>query len=101
MVLGKLVPKSLALQFPAKTALATCCRWSFRCSSTWFLAFLNGSGRAILKMFRVSHAGHGHIHSPDEIEFLIAESRKGGMLAVDDDQRLRRGLRLAARRFET
>jgi putative hemolysin len=98
MVLGELVPKALALQFPTQTALATVIpmELSLRLYS-WFLKFLNGSGHAILKMFGVSHAGHQHIHSPEEIEFLIGESRKGGLLDLDEDQRLRRALRLASR----
>jgi putative hemolysin len=98
MVLGELVPKSIALQFPTQTALATVLpmEFSLRLYSS-FLTFLNGSGHAILKMFGVSHTGHQHIHSPEEIEFLIAESRKGGELDLDDDQRLRRALRLASR----
>lgn len=98
MVLSELVPKSLALQFPAQMALATVVPmelslWLY----SWFLKFLNGSGHAILKMFGVSHAGHQHVHSPEEIEFLIGESRKGGLLDLDEDQRLRRALRLASR----
>ena len=99
MVLGELVPKSVALQFPTQIALATVVPMeiSLRLYS-WFLPFLNGSGHAILKMFGLSQAGHQHIHSPEEIEFLIAESRRGGALDLDDDQRLRRALRLASRR---
>jgi len=98
MVLGELVPKSLALQYPTRTALATVVPMeiSLRLYS-WFLTFLNGSGHAILKLFGVSHAGHQHVHSPEEIEFLIGESRKGGALDLDEDQRLRRALRLASR----
>src|SRR5215213_1024503 len=98
MVLGELVPKSLALQFPTQTALATVVpmELSLRLYS-WFLTFLNGSGHAILKMFGMSHAGHEHIHSPEEIDFLIGESRKGGLLDIDESERLRRALRLASR----
>lgn len=98
MVLGELIPKSLALQFPTQTALATVIPMELSLKAyAWFLAFLNGSGHAILKVFGVSQAGHQHIHSPEEIEFLIGESRKSGLLDLDEDQRLRRALRLAAR----
>ncbi|MBC7926514.1 MAG: HlyC/CorC family transporter [Bryobacteraceae bacterium] len=98
MVLGELVPKSLALQFSTQTALATVVPmelslWLY----SWFLKFLNGSGHAILKMFGVLQTGHQHVHSPEEIEFLIGESRKGGLLDLAEDQRLRRALRLASR----
>jgi putative hemolysin len=98
MVLSELVPKSLALQFPTQTALATVIPMEFSLRLySWFLTFLNGSGHAILKIFGASNVGHQHVHSPEEIEFLIGESRKGGVLDRDDDERLRRALRLASR----
>jgi putative hemolysin len=97
MVLGELVPKSVALQFPTQTALATVVpmELSLRLYS-WFLTALNGSGHAIIRLFGLSHASHEHVHSPEEIDFLIGESRKGGLLDLDEDERLRRALRLAS-----
>ncbi|MBE7453081.1 MAG: DUF21 domain-containing protein [Kofleriaceae bacterium] len=41
--------------------------------------------------------GHAHVHSPDEIKFLLAESRRGGTLSPEAHQRLARGLELQAR----
>jgi CBS domain containing-hemolysin-like protein len=98
MVVGELVPKSLALQFPTRVALYTVLpmRWSQRLLG-WFIAVLNGSGLAILKLFGLHEASHRHIHSPQEIDYLIAESRKGGYLEPDEHQRLRRALRLTGR----
>jgi CBS domain containing-hemolysin-like protein len=40
---------------------------------------------------------HRHLHSPDEIELLIAESRDGGLLEPDEHRRLQRALRLNLR----
>jgi CBS domain containing-hemolysin-like protein len=98
MILGELVPKSLALQYPTQTALSTVLpmQWSLRALS-WFIAVLNGSGLAILKLMGVREAGHRHIHSPEEIELLIAESREGGLLEPVEHQRLSRALKLAIR----
>ncbi|HEX2204472.1 MAG TPA: hemolysin family protein [Longimicrobium sp.] len=98
MVLGELVPKSLALQFPTAVALWTVrpMKWSLALFSG-FIGFLNGSGAAVLRLFGVSHQGHGHIHSPEEIDLLIAESRDGGMLEPDEHRRLRRALQLGIR----
>jgi CBS domain containing-hemolysin-like protein len=45
----------------------------------------------------VSPLGHRHIHSPEEIELLIAESRDGGLLEPDEHRRLQRALRLNLR----
>jgi CBS domain containing-hemolysin-like protein len=37
------------------------------------------------------------VHSPEELELLIAESRDGGLLEPDEHRRLQRGLRLRLR----
>ena len=99
MILGELVPKSLALQFPTRLALWTVVpmRWSLWLLS-WFIAVLNGSGTAILRMMGMYEAsGHRHIHSPQEIELLIAESRDGGLLEPDEHRRLTQALKLGVR----
>lgn len=98
MVLGELVPKSLALQYPTQSALYTVIpmRWSLKLFS-WFISVLNGSGVAVLKLLGVPQTGHRHIHSPEEIELLIAESRDGGLLEPDEQLRLHRALRLGIR----
>ncbi|HLM69314.1 MAG TPA: hemolysin family protein, partial [Longimicrobium sp.] len=98
MVLGELVPKSLALQFPTQVALRTSLpmRWSLIVFS-FFIKFLNGSGALALRAMGVPPAGHRHIHSPEEIDLLIAESRDGGLLEPDEHRRLRRALQLGIR----
>ncbi len=98
VVLGELVPKSLALQYSTQSALLTFVpmRWSLTFFS-WFITLLNGSGIAILKLLGVPYSGHRHIHSPEEIELLIAESRDGGMLEPDEHRRLHRALKLGMR----
>jgi putative hemolysin len=95
---GELIPKTLALQYPTPTALYTivpmaASAWLFRP----FNAFLNGSGLLILRLLGAPHQGHRHIHSPEEIELLIAESRDGGLLEPDEHLRLQRALRLNLR----
>ena len=98
MVLGELVPKSLALQFPTQVALRTSLpmRWSLAFFSI-FIRFLNGSGNLALRAMGVTPVGHRHIHSPEEIDLLIAESRDGGLLEPDEHRRLRRALQLSIR----
>lgn len=98
MILGELVPKSLALQFPTETALATvlpmqASRWIF----SPLITMLNGSGSLVLRLFGARSSGHRHVHSPEEIEMLIAESRDGGLLEADEQVRLHRALRLSQR----
>ncbi len=98
MVLGELIPKSLALQFPTQVALHTVrpMRWSLRFFGA-SIAFLNGSGSLALRMMGAPQGGHRHIHSPEEIDLLIAESRDGGLLEPDEHRRLRRALQLGIR----
>src|SRR6187397_2008276 len=98
VVFAELVPKSLALQYPTQTALYTlvpmvASQWVYRP----FIKWLNGSGLLILRLLGARHQAHRHIHSPDEIELLIAESRDGGLLEPDEHRRLQRALRLNLR----
>jgi len=98
VVFAELVPKSLALQYPTQTSLYTlipmvASQWVYRPFITW----LNGSGLLILRLLGAPHQTHRHIHSPDEIELLIAESRDGGLLEPDEHRRLQRALRLNLR----
>jgi CBS domain containing-hemolysin-like protein len=95
VIVAELVPKTLALQYPTQTALYTLVpmvpsMWIYRPFITW----LNGTGLAIMRMLGVPQQSHRHIHSPEEIELLIAESRDGGLLEPDEHQRLLRALRL-------
>ncbi len=96
MVLGELVPKSVAIRYPARTSLYTVVplRWSLSLFS-WFIFVLNGSGLLILRLLGLKASeGHRHIHSAEEIEMLIDES---GDIEPDENVRFRRALRLGLR----
>lgn len=98
VILGELVPKSLALQFPTQFSLYLVLPMQASVKFfAWFIALLNGSGLLILKALKVPHVGHRHIHSPEEIELLMVESRDGGSLEPDEHERLHRAIRLSAR----
>lgn len=98
LIMGELVPKALALQHPTQTALATVLpmQWSLVVFRP-FLWLLNGLAIVLLRLLGSSSTSHGHLHSPDEIELLIAESRDGGLLEPQEQQRLHRALRLGLR----
>jgi putative hemolysin len=98
VVLGELVPKSLALQFPTQTALYTAIpmRWSL-VVLRWLIVVLNGSGMLILRLLGSPAPTHVHTHSPDEIELLIVQSSDGGLLNPDERIRLRRALKLSSK----
>src|SRR5687767_2213582 len=98
VIFAELVPKLVALQHPTPVALFTLIPmlpslWVYRP----FIKWLNGSGLLFLRIMGASPQAHRHIHSPHEIELLIAESRDGGLLEADEHRRLRRALRLNLR----
>jgi magnesium and cobalt exporter, CNNM family len=98
VVVGELVPKGLALQYPTETALATVL--PMQASLRVFrpvIAMLNGAATVLLRLLGSRVKSHRHLHSPEEIELLIAESRDGGLLEADEHRRLRRALRLSRR----
>jgi CBS domain containing-hemolysin-like protein len=71
-------------------------RWSLALFRP-FLAILNGAALGLLRLVGVSEQAHRHLHSPEEIDLLIAESRDGGLLEPEEQQRLRRALHLNMR----
>ena len=98
VILGELVPKAVALQYPTQTALFTVLpmQWSLTVYA-WLIAILNGSGMFVLRALGAPSTGHRHVHSPEEIALLIAESRNGGLLEPQEQVRLHRALRLGLR----
>jgi CBS domain containing-hemolysin-like protein len=95
MVLGELVPKSLALQMPTRTALFTATPMGLAVTLLRpFIWILNGSGTLLLRLFGAEASGERHVHSPEEIDMLIADSRAGGLLEREEEERLQRGLQL-------
>jgi putative hemolysin len=95
VVLGELVPKSIALQHPTEVALFTVLpmQWALVLFRP-FAALVNGTATVVLRLFGAQTSGHRHIHSPDEIALLLAESRDGGLLEPDEQGRLHRALQL-------
>jgi CBS domain containing-hemolysin-like protein len=87
IVLGELAPKTVALLRPEAVSryvagpLLTFNRIMW--PGIWLL---NGSARFFLKLIRVPMVPHGleHAHSPDEIEILVRESRREGIVEEDE-----------------
>jgi CBS domain containing-hemolysin-like protein len=98
VLISELIPKSIALQFPTEVALATVLpmRWSLAAFRP-LITVLNGSATGLLRLFGQQAGGHRHLHSPDEIALLIAESRDGGLLEPEEHKRLSQALRLGRR----
>ncbi len=96
VVLGELLPKSIAVQFPERMALATVApvKWSAFILRP-LIWFFNGSGNLILRIMGVEiQPEHAHVHSPEEIEILVTESYEGGLLDDEERQFLRNAFRM-------
>ncbi len=96
VIMGELFPKSIAVQFPEKLALAvlTPIRWS-QFVLRPIIWVCNGTAKLLLRLMgREYKDGHGHIFAPEEIEILVSESHEGGLLEDDERQYLRNAFRL-------
>ncbi len=96
VVLGELLPKSIAVQYPERIAMAVAApvRWSISLFRP-FIWLYNGSARFLLHLLKYDDFDpHGHAHSPAEIEILVTESHEGGLLDDEERQMLRNAFRL-------
>lgn len=82
VVLGELVPKNIAVQYPERLARLTVLplRWSIILFRPLIWIF-NGSGQVILRLMGVEPTReHVHVHTAEEIAILVEESGEGGLL---------------------
>ena len=91
VVLGEMVPKSLALSDAPKVVLAL--TRPMQISQTILaipVRILNGIGRLLLRLFKVPPAeGHERVLSAEELELLVSESAEGGLLNVEEEEMIR------------
>lgn len=98
VVFGELLPKTVALQFPERIALATAIpmTWSADYILKPLIVLLNGSGALVLRLLGIQHeGGHAHVHSPEEIVILVSESHRSGRIDADQRQMLRNVFRVS------
>ena len=91
VVVGELMPKSVALQDPERTSLfvakPTLITEKIFKPAIWAL---NGTGNALLKWIGVQPAsGHELVHSIEELKMLVKASTEGGVFQEEESQRLR------------
>jgi CBS domain containing-hemolysin-like protein len=86
IVLGELVPRSLALLYPERVGL-----WvagpliAFTVVTNPFIWVLKGSANIVLRLFGLRAPTHlEQLHSPDELRMLVEQSHKAGTLDRDD-----------------
>lgn len=92
IVMGELVPKSIALQRSEATIL-----WVARPLGVFNSVFrpivllMNGIGNLVVRSFGLeSTDDHAAIHSVEELEMLVAQSREAGVLKPSEERMLRR-----------
>jgi CBS domain containing-hemolysin-like protein len=99
VVLGELLPKTVALRYPERLAMATL--MPMRASLLVFkpLIFVfNGTAFALMRLFRLNtEHGHTHVHSPDELEGLYRDSAAGGLIDAEERNMLSGALKVSER----
>jgi putative hemolysin len=92
IVLGELVPKTIALHRAEQTAmLVVRPAQLFQRAFSPFIKVLNGAGRAVLKLMGLREpSGHGMVHSEEELKMLVTASQEAGVLEEDEEQMLHR-----------
>lgn len=82
VILGELLPKTAALRYPERLAIATL--RPMQASQVLFrplVKVFNGSAFAIMRGVGLSSDhSHAHVHSPEELAALIDESAAGGLI---------------------
>lgn len=91
IILGELVPKAIALQQDEKTALFVARPlWLFARVFHPVIRVMNGLGNAVVGLLGLHGTGeHTAVHSSQELEMLILQSRKAGMLEQQETDFLR------------
>lgn len=92
VIIGELMPKSIALQKPDTTSLFISRPMRFfALLFTPLIWMLNGTGNFLLRLIGVQSAeGHGQVHSPEELDLLFTQSHEGGELTETERDILHR-----------
>jgi CBS domain containing-hemolysin-like protein len=91
IIIGELVPKSIALQRPEATSVlvsrpVSWFLWVFRP----IIHIMNGIGNFVVRRLGFEAAGeHAHVHSSAELEMLVQSSREAGLLQASEEKLLR------------
>ncbi len=95
VILGELVPKSLALQRAERVALAVAAPMDVFLTVTGPLtAFMSRAAGFVLRSFGTNEIRHGSVHSPDELRLIIGAARTSGQLSSGQEEMLLNALEL-------
>lgn len=95
VLLGELVPKSLALQRAERIALAVAGPMDVFIRITRpAVNLMNNSAGLVLKLFRAPLHGEGAVHSPEEIKLIATATRRMGLLPAFQEEIIHRAIEL-------
>jgi len=95
VILGELVPKSLALQRAEQLALAVAGPMDVFLTLTRPLLFLmSRAAGSVLRLFGVPRIRQGAIHSPDELKLIVTASRQFGQIPPAQEEMIHRAIEL-------
>lgn len=95
VILGELVPKSLALQKAEQVALTVAAPMDVWLTLTRPLIFvMSKSAGSVLKAFGLKKMRQGPVHSPDEVKLIVSASRELGQIAPAQEEMVHHALEL-------
>src|SRR6266516_2547147 len=95
VILGELVPKSLALQRAEQVALAVSAPMDVFLTLMRPLIFVMGrSAGTVLRIFGLRRMRQGPVHSPDEVKLIVSASRELGQIAPAQEEMVHHALDL-------
>jgi len=97
VIIGELMPKSIALQRAERTALLIGRPMAFfAVIFSPLIWMLNGAGNFLLGSLGFHAAeGHSQVHSPEELDMIFSESHKGGEINQTEFEILHRVVRFS------
>jgi len=95
VILGEVVPKSIALQRTERVALLVAAPMDFFMTiAAPFLAFMTASTHIALKAFGMRPVREAGVHSPEELKLIVSANRRLGLLAPTQEEMIHRALDL-------
>jgi len=95
VILGELVPKSLALQRGEQVALAVAAPMDvFLTVTRPFIFVMNTAAGSVLRLFGSRKLRQGPVHSPDELKLIVTASRQFGQIPQYQEEMIHRALEL-------
>ncbi len=95
VILGELVPKSLALQRGEQVALAVAAPMEFWLTLTRpFIFSMSAAAGSVLRIFGSRKVRQGPIHSPDELKLIVTASRQFGQIPLFQEEMIHHALEL-------